>query len=110
MFSHFMPGSTSPKWLLHRLQGGGQVVGVLLAQGVEVQPIQQLQGVGVHLGVPHLPGHPHAAAGGAGVVDGVSLLGGALGIDAQPHTFPRRLGPGPRVFSWWMELNTMWSA
>ena len=57
--------------------------------------VQQGQGGLVHLLVPHVPGHPHAAARGAGVVDGVALLGGALRIHPQSQAFARLLAPGP---------------
>ena len=54
-----------------------------------MKAVQQRQGVLVHLLVPHVPGHPHAAAWGAGVIDGVALLGRALGVDAQPQALAR---------------------
>ena len=87
----FHLGQNVPKLLLDCMKGSFQIVGVLLAQGVEVKAVQQLQGGLVHLLVPHVPGHSHAAAGGAGVIDGVALLGGALGVDAQPQALARLL-------------------
>ena len=92
------PGQNVPELLLYRLKGSFQIVGVLLTQGVEVKAVQQRQGVLVHLLVPHVPGHPHAAAWGAGVIDGVALLGGALGIDAQPQALARLLAPWTEGF------------
>ena len=79
---------------LHRFQGHSQGVGVLLAEGVEVEAIQQLRQLRVsgHGGVPLGPGGAQAAAGGAGVIDGMALLGGALGVYPQAHAFAGSLG------------------
>ncbi len=57
---------------------------ILLAQGMEMQsfhPVGQL--VGQVLSPDAQP-----AAGGAGVIDGVALLGGMLRVDPQPHAGP----------------------
>ena len=81
------PGQQVPELLFHGCQRHGQRVGVLLAQGVEVQSVQQPgQGrVCLHGGVPLGTCGTQAAARGAGVVNGVALLGGALGVHPQPH-------------------------
>ena len=87
------PGQQVPELLLHRRQCRGQCVRILLTQGVEVQPIQQLwQGrVCLHGGVPLGTGGAQTAAGGAGVVDFVAFLRGALRVDAQTNAFARCL-------------------
>ena len=84
------------EFFCHSIQRHRQRVGVLLAQGVEMQPVQKLGQGGVlrHGGVPRGAGRAKAAAGGAGVVDGVTVLRGAFGVDAQPHAFARRLDLG----------------
>ena len=86
------PGQNLPKPGLHRRQRALQRVGVLLAEGVKVQPVQQRQQAGGHGGVPLGAGHPQAAAGGAGIVELVALLGGAFGVHPQPHLPARRFG------------------
>ena len=48
---------------------------------------------GQNLRVKIRQGGPQAGSGGAGVVNGVALLGGALRIDPQPHLFSGLLGP-----------------
>ena len=74
------PGQDIAKLRLHGLQGPGKSVGVLLAEGVEVEAVQQ----GKVRFVDLIPGGAQAGAGGAGIVDGV-LLGGAEGIDPKSH-------------------------
>ena len=85
---------------LHGVQRCGQRVGVLLAEGVEVQPVQQREqgGIFFRCGVPLGAGGAKAAAGGTGVIDGVALLCGALRVDAQPHALARSLGGGAELF------------
>ena len=69
--------------------GGLQVVGVLLAQRVKVQAVQQGQQALVEIS----QGSAQPGAGGAGVIDGVALLGGALRVDPQADRFARILCP-----------------
>ena len=90
----FHIGEDVPKSLRNRRQGGLQGVGVLLAEGMEVQSVQQGGQLRGHLPVPLGPGGPQPGAGGAGVVDRVALLGGALGIDPQTDALSGGLGPG----------------
>ena len=87
-------GQQVPERCLHRFQGHSQGVGVLLAEGVEVEAIQQLRQlrVGRHGGVPLGPGGAQTAARGAGVIDGMALLGGALRVYPQAHAFAGGLG------------------
>ena len=82
------------KLFLHGCQGHSQGVGVLLAEGVEVEAIQQGGQLRVsrHGGIPLGTGGAQAAAGGTGVIDGVALLGGALGVYPQAHAFAGSLG------------------
>ena len=82
------------KCLRHRVQGDGQRVGILLAQGVEVQPVQQREQRRGHLRVPLGAGHAQAAPRRAGVVNRVALLGGAFRVDAQPQALPGSLRGG----------------
>ena len=63
-----------------------------------MQPIQQGNQRRGHLGIPLLPGGAQAAAGGAGIIDGMFLLGGAFRVDPQSHAFPRRPGPEAEFF------------
>lgn len=60
-----------------------QVIGVLLAEGVEVQSIQQRQQRFIEVG----KGSAQSGAGCARVIDGMTLLGGMFGIDAQTDGF-----------------------
>ena len=85
---------------LHGVQRCGRRVGVLLAEGVEVQPVQQREQGGIifRCGVPLGAGGAKAAAGGTGVIDGVTLLCRALRVDAQPHALARSLGGGAELF------------
>ena len=87
-------GQQIPERCLHCFQGHSQGVSVLLAKGVEVEAIQQLRQlrVGRHGGIPLGPGGAQAAAGGTGVIDGMALLGGALGVYPQAHALACRLG------------------
>ena len=87
-------GQQIPERCLHRFQGHRQGVGVLLAEGVEVEAIQQLRQLRVsrHGGVPLGPGGAQTAAGGTGVIDGMALLGGALRVYPQAHAFAGGLG------------------
>ena len=86
-------GQQIPKFLFHRVQRGCQRVGVLLTQGVEVQTIQQGGQLRrcLHGGIPLGAGSAKAAAGGAGVVDGVAFLRRALRVDAQANALACRL-------------------
>ena len=84
----FQAGQIRPELFLKGGQGGFQRVGILLAQGVEMQPVQQ----GQQLRVKIRQGGAQAAARGAGIIDGVALLGGAFGIHPQPHLLARRFG------------------
>ena len=61
-----------------------QVIGILLAEGVEVQPIQQRQQGFIEVG----KGSAQSGAGCARVIDGMTLLGGMFGIDAQTGLLP----------------------
>jgi len=72
------------KLFLHCGQRHCQRIGVLLAQGVEVQTVQQGGQLRVrcHSGVPLSTGGAQTAAGCTGVVNFVSLLRGALRVDA----------------------------
>ena len=81
------------KFFLHRCQRHRQRIRVLLAQGVEVQTVQQGGQLRVrrHGGVPLGTGGAQTAAGGAGVVDFVTFLRGALRVDAQTNAFARCL-------------------
>ncbi len=63
-----------------------------------MKAVQQRQRLLVHLLVPHRPGHSHAAAGGAGVIDGMALLSGPLRVDAQSQAFAHLFAPGTEVF------------
>lgn len=74
-----------------------QRVGVLLAERVEVKPVEQRQQVRRHLGVPFGAGSAQPAAGRAGVVNRVALLGRAFGIDAQTKALAGRLWPAART-------------
>ena len=56
-----------------------------------IQQLRQLR-VGRHGGVPLGPGGAQTAARGAGVVDGMALLGGALGVYPQANAFAGSLG------------------
>ena len=83
-------------------------------EGVEMQTVQQLRQRWVrrHRGIP-LPatGRAQAAAGGAGIVDRVAVLGRALGVDAQARrSSPPPWPPGRTLPAGAGELNTMWSA
>ena len=91
--SHFSPGSRSAELLLHRVQRHGQRVGVLLTEGVEVQAVQQSGEARLlcQRGVPLGAGGAETAARGAGVIDGMALLRGALRVDAQTDALARRL-------------------
>ena len=77
------------KLLLKGPCGGFQVVGILFAQGMEVQSIQQREQRLVKV----CKGGAQPGAGGAGVIDGVALLGGALRVDPQADRFARILCP-----------------
>ena len=77
----FHPGQNIPEFFGNRFQGFLQIVRILLAKGVKVQPVQKPQGLGGHLPVPDLAGHPQTTPWGAGVVDGVPFLGGAFRVD-----------------------------
>ena len=57
-----------------------------------MQAIQQIgqRGVRRYCGVPLGAGGAKAAAGGAGVINSVAVLGGAFRVDAQPHAFACR--------------------
>ena len=59
-----------------------------------MQAVQQGGQLRRHTGVPLGAGGAQAAARRAGVVDVMSLLGGALRVDAKPHALARRLGGG----------------
>ena len=66
---------------------------VLLAEGVEVQTVQQSGQLRVrgYCGVPLGTGSAQTAAGGAGVINFMTLLRGALRVDAQTDAFARCL-------------------
>ena len=89
---HF--GQHIPELLFHRIQGLFQIIRILFAQGVEMDPVQELHQIRSHPGIPLGPGGPHPAAGGTGIVDGVAFLGGTFRIDPEPHTFPGLFGHG----------------
>ena len=69
------------------IEGGLQVVGVLFAQCVEVESVDEPeQGrMGADALLEDVERCAQTASGGTGVVDGMSLLGGAFGIDAEAH-------------------------
>ena len=77
----------------HRRECLGQRIGVLLAQGVEVQAVQQGGQLRVllHGGIPLGAGGAKAAARGAGVVNCMAFLRGVLGVHPQAHALARRL-------------------
>ena len=87
------PGQQVTEFRFQRGQGGRQCVGILLAQGVEVQAVQQVGQVRVlrRSGIPLGTGGAQTAARGAGVIDLVALLGGVLGVHPQAHALARRL-------------------
>ena len=70
------PGQKVAEFLLYDGQRLGQCVGVLLAESVEVQSVQQLRqgGVLLHGGVPLGAGRAQPTARGAGVVDLMAVL------------------------------------
>ena len=86
-------GQQIGKLFLHRCQRYRQRVRVLLAEGVEVQTVQQGGQLRVrgYCGIPLGAGSAQTAAGSAGVINFMPLLRGALRIDAQADTFACRL-------------------
>ena len=89
------PGQHVAEAAFHRLQGRFQGVGVLLAQRMEMQAVQQFQQFFRHFPDPGFPRHAQAAALRAGIVDFVPLLGGAFRIDPQPDAFSAVFRPFP---------------
>ena len=77
-----------------RLYRAFQVVRILLAEGVHMQPIQKGQLGRVKVGQRGA----QAAAGRARVIDGVTLLCGVLRIHPQAYLLARRSGPGRVLF------------
>ena len=80
--------------LRYRIQGGLQGIGVLLAQGVKMQAVQQSRQSRRHLRIPLGSRGSQAAARGAGIIDLVPLLGGAFRIDPQSDALSGFLGHG----------------
>ena len=91
----FHAGQHVAELLIHRFQGGLQVIRILLTQGVEVDAVQQLHQIRCHGCIPLGSRGAHAAAGRTGVVDGMAFLGGTFRVDPQPHTLARLFGHGP---------------
>ena len=75
------------EFFLKGVEGGFQIVGVLLTQSVQMQSVQHGQDALVKIGL----GGAQPGTGSAGVIDGVALLRGALRVDAQADGLPRSL-------------------
>ena len=70
------------EFLRHGIQGGLQRVGILLAEGVEMQSVQQLHQRWRHVRIPLGAGGSQTAARRTGVVNLMTFLGGTFRIDA----------------------------
>ena len=97
------PGQQVAEAVFHGGQRQGQRVGILLAQGVEVQAVQQVGQVRVlrHSGIP---------LGTGGTQTAWPSWVEHSGLMRRPTLLPAALAAGPNLASWRGELKTMWSA
>jgi hypothetical protein len=70
------------KLRLDRLKGFGQVIGVLLAKGMEMNAVEELKLFYAHPLLKGFGGDPEAGAWGARVLDVMANLGRAFRIDS----------------------------
>ena len=83
----FHPGQNIPESVFNRFQGNVQSIGILLTQCMKMKSVQKSCEFFRHFFVPAFPCHPQTAARRTGIIDGMTFLGGALGIDPDPDAF-----------------------